>query len=266
MSKTLIGIPTLNGADRLWRCLASIREFTDLGEHVAVVVSDDCSDELNLAHNKHAAHVFNVPMLTTDARLGISKQWNRLVQHVPDAELCVLVNDDVEVTADWLDVLQFTLEKNPHVGMAGLRCETGVTRSRGVTRPYIDYNESRLLSGSGSLLSSGGACFAFRRADWGSILGFDEQYFCFYEELDFGVKMAKELGRFNVIADYPVVYHMGGATIGANTDAGSVLLDSRQKFTAKWRQTLDSMRAELGERPQPRFVEWNTSWKSSRLP
>jgi GT2 family glycosyltransferase len=266
LSKILIGVPTLNGGDRFWRCLASIREYTDLGENVAIVASDDASDEMHLPHNKHAAHVFNVPLLTTDTRLGISKQWNRLVRHVEDADVCVLVNDDVEVTADWLDVLVFSLEKNPHVGMIGLRCETGVTRARAVSRAFIDYNESRLLSGSGSLLSSGGACFAFRRADWASIRGFDEQYFCFYEELDFGVSLAKELGRFNVIADYPVVYHMGGATIGANSNASEVLLDSRQKFAAKWRQGLDSMRAEFGERPQPRFVEWNSQWKNWRLP
>lgn len=266
MPKILIGIPTLNGPDRFWRCLSAIREYTDLGEDVAVVASDDCSNESGIAHNKHACHVFSVPLLTTDTRLGIAKQWNRLVRHVPDADVCVLVNDDVEVVADWLDVLLFTLEKNPHVGMVGLRCETGVTRTRAVTRAYVDYNESRLLSGSGSLLSSGGACFAFRRADWETVKGFDEQYFCFYEELDFGVTLAKELGRFNVIADYPVIYHMGGATIGANTDASSVLLDSREKFTAKWRQTLDSMRSEFGVRPQPRFVEWNSSWKNSRLP
>lgn len=266
MSRILIGIPTLNGPDRLWRALSAIREYTDLSQEISVVVSDDASSTSNLEHNKHACHVFNVPMLMTDERFGIARQWNRLVRHVPDADICVLVNDDVEVVADWLDVLVFTLDKNPDVGMAGLRCETGVTAKSGWRRPHIDYHEARLLDGSGMLLSSGGACFAFRRADWVAVGGFDERYFCFYEELDFGIALLKH-GRRNVIAEYPIIYHMGGATIGANTDANSTLLESRAKFTEKHSGVrLDDMRREFGERERRPYVEWNSSWKSSRLP
>jgi len=267
--KILIGIPTLNGADRLRRALISVQEYTNFSDSdysVDVIVSDDASDVHNLEWNKTWCHRFNMPMLMSEQRLGIPKQWNRLVRHVPDADVCVLVNDDVEVVADWLDVLVFTLNMNPMVGMVGLRCETGVTANNGSRRPHVDYHEARLLDGSGMLLSSGGACFAFRRSDWVAVGGFDERYFCFYEELDFGIALTKH-GLYNVIAEYPVVYHMGGATIGANSNASAVLLDSREKFVEKHEgMTLDKMRADLGQRPRQEFVEWNSQWKNWRLP
>lgn len=265
--KVLIGIPTLNGADRLRRALLAVQEYTDFGEHeISLIVSDDASSAEQLEWNKTWCHRLNVPMLMSDQRLGIAKQWNRLVRHVPDADVCVLVNDDVEVVPDWLDVLVFTLKMNPEIGMVGLRCENGVTAKSGSRRPHVDYNEARLLDGSGALLSSGGACFAFRRKDWEAVGGFDEQYFCFYEELDFGISLIHH-GRYNVIAEYPIVFHMGGATISANTDANAVLLDSREKFTKKHEgDTLDGMRVELLNRPRRTWREWNSSWKSSRLP
>jgi GT2 family glycosyltransferase len=265
MTRVLIGIPTLNGPSRLDRVLKSIRECTDL-TGVTVLVSDDCSTKENLKLNKDT--LYSVPgteMLMSERRLGVPAQWNRLVRHVPDADVCVLLNDDVEVTDDWLDVLVFSLERNPHAGMVGLRSDTGVVKSEALKRPRIDYYESRLMCGGGSLLSSGGACFAFRRTDWAAVGEFDERYFYFYEEIDFGISLTKKLGRFNYIADYPVIYHMGGATM-ASLAPEQVLLESRQRFTDKWRTTLDTLRLEFGKRLIPNPVEWNTSLKVSRHP
>lgn len=265
----LVGIPTLNGPDRLRRCLASVHWNTDVS--VQVLVSDDASSEENLKLNKDVVSALraetgrDVPMLTSETRLGIPAQWNRLVRHVPDAEIIVLINDDVEVVNDWLDVLVFTLEHNPHIGMVGLLSEVGVTTINALPRRRVDYNEARLLDGGGSLLSSGGACFAFRRKDWEAVGGFDERYICFYEELDFGVSQ-RERGLACVIATYPLVYHMGGATIAANHDAVGVLRDSRRKFSEKWDESLDSMRARFVPNVPNRYVEWNTQWKYWRLP
>jgi GT2 family glycosyltransferase len=204
-------------------------------------------------------------MLMTEERLGVSKQWNRLVRHVPDAEICVLLNDDVEVVEDWLDVLVFSLVRNPALGMLSLRCETGVTTANVQPRPRVDYNESHILHAGGSLVSGGGAAFAFRRADWESVGCFDERYFCFYEEVDFGAALATRLRRFNAFVSYPVIYHMGGATT-SNLNAAQHLEESRAKFWEKWQIKLDDLRAQLGARPRFQPVEWNTAWKVSRHP
>lgn len=265
--KILVGIPTLNGPERLDRALASVRKYTNL-EDVVVLVSDDASAPENLQKNKDVIHTHGVEMLTSEHRLGVSQQWNRLVRHVPDAEICVLLNDDVEVVEDWLDVLVFSLSKNPGLGVVSLRCETGATSANGQPRPRVDYNEAKILHGGWSLVSGGGAAFAFRRADWEAVGWFDDRYFCFYEEVDFGVSLATLLGRFNAFVSYPVIYHQGGATT-SNLDATRYLEESRAKFWDKWQTKLDDLRARLAARPQfpiVELVEWNTSWKVSRHP
>ena len=262
--KVLIGIPTLNGPDRLDRALASIRKYTDLKD-VVVLVSDDCSTPQNLKLNKGVSSANSVEMLMTETRLGVSKQWNRLVRHVPDAEIVALLNDDVEVVEDWLDVLVFSLVRNPDLGMLSLRCETGVTTANGQPRPRIDYNEAHILHAGGSLVSGGGAAFAFRRDDWQYVEGFDEQFFCFYEEVDFGVKQG-QAGRFNAFASYPVIYHMGGATVAANSDASAILLDSRAKFTKKWGRSMADFQSEFAQRELPHFIEWNSQFKHWKHP
>lgn len=262
--RVLIGIPTLNGPDRLDRALTSVRKHTNL-EDVVLIVSDDASTPENLQKNKDVVFKHDVELLMSEHRLGVAQQWNRLVRHVPDADICVLLNDDVEVVEDWFDVLVFSLVKNPGLGVVSLRCETGVTSKMGQPRPRVDYNEAKLLHGGGSLVSGGGAAFAFRRADWEAVGWFDDRYFCFYEEVDFNVSLARLLGRFNAFTNYPVIYHQGGATT-SNLDAARYLEESRAKFWEKWQIKLDDLRAELAARPLPPLVEWNTSWKVSRHP
>jgi GT2 family glycosyltransferase len=269
MSKVLIGIPTLNGPERLERVLFSVKEHTRdaAGKpmpNVTVLVSDDCSSEENLEANKEVAARYGVDMLMTDKRLGISCQWNRLVRHVPDADIVVLLNDDVEVVRDWLDVLVFSLEKNPILGMVGLLSEAG-TKAECAPRPRLDFAEASFLHGNGTLLSSVGACFAFRRADWLAVGGFDERYFAYYEEVDFGVMLAKERGLVHAMATYPVIYHMVGATM-KNLGAQKILEQSRAEFTKKWKQTLDELREEFGRLEVPPLKRWHSQWKYWRHP
>lgn len=265
MSKYLVGIPTLNGPERLHRCLQSVMIHTPLDE-VLVLVSDDGSTAENLARNKSVVHNFGVEILMTgDLRLGIAAQWNRLVRHCDEAQTIVLINDDIEVVPNWFDALVYSVEQNPEVGVVSLRCLTGAIKPT-TPEPYIDYVESRLLDGDGTLLSAGGACFAFLRSSWKVVGGFDERYFVFYEEVDFSVSLARA-GRFNYFASDPVVYHLGGATNSdpRNLPAASHLALSRQRFAEKWGTTPAELRQEFAMRQRPSHLkQWNSQLKFLR--
>jgi len=268
MTRVLIGIPTLNGPDRLKRCLDSIAACTrfDAFGGVTTLVCDDGSTEEFLRQNKEVIHeseqkIPGLEMLMNGKREGISTSWNKLVRH-QQADVIVLVNDDIEVVDHWLDVLVHSLVKNRIAGMVGLNSYVGVTKGQvlSVGRPLrADYCEAPLLSGNGGLLASTGSIFAFRRQAYDEVGGFDERYFVFYEEVDFGVALLKK-GYINFIADYPRVYHMGGATNSnaMNLIASEHMALSREKFREKWNASPDEMRERLPHRIHLELNEWNT--------
>jgi GT2 family glycosyltransferase len=287
-AKVTVGIATLNGPDRLNRCLHSIRHFTrwsNVGS-VKLLVHDDGSNEENLEKNKilvcnHYMDLYNtvgLEMLMTEGgtRGGIAKSWNKLVRHQA-SDVIILLNDDIEVSPDWLDVLVYSVWENPRAGMVGLNSYVGVTRSqheatfRGAAHeacPRIDYVEAKLLSGNHNLLTSNGSAFAFRSSAFYDAGGFDERYFCYYEEVDFGVAL-RQKGYEHFICSYPILYHMGGATNSdeTNLDAGAEMLRSREKFREKWghpplelRQKLESM----PKRDSYPLREWNSTLSTLR--
>jgi GT2 family glycosyltransferase len=267
MDEVLIGIPTLNGPERLNRVLISIHKYTDL-TNVKILVADDGSTVENVEINKGVVRPYDDVEILFSGRTGIAASWNRLVKH-HKAPIVVLVNDDIEVVPDWLDVIRFSLTNNKQIGMIGLNTYPGKTEGQmfaeNIMPLHLDYIEAKLLTGSGMLLSSQGPIFAFRREVYDEVGGFDERYFCFYEELDFGVAMRTK-GYVHCMASYPVCYHMGGATNSdpINLDASHYIVESRNKFHKKWGKSLTQLRNELKHDDKIKLCEWNTqirNWK-----
>jgi GT2 family glycosyltransferase len=274
-----IGIPTLNGSHLLQPCLESIAACTkfDGNSLVRVVVCDDGSTAEELQLTRHvvtsfAGRIPSVELLENGDRRGIAKSWNRMARRHDDADVVVLINNDIEVVEDWLDVLVFSVMENPKAGMIGLNSYVALTKVqhaqlfppttlRHVRIPRLDYREAHLQSGGGKLLSSQGPIFALRKSTYESVGGFDERYFCFYEEVDLGVTLRKN-GFYHYMADYPIVYHQGGATTSEarNMDASSVMAQSAAKFREKWGKSFTEIRRDYGSAPAA--VEWNSQIKN----
>lgn len=270
-----IGIPTLNGPDRLRRVLQSIAECTNFAnfKESRIVVVDDCSRPEDVEKNWLAVkdyERFNVAFLKHETRRGIAASWNDCVRHAP-ADVHVLLNDDVEMMPHWLEVLVYSVTKNPHAGMISLNAYTALTKGQVQQRmfkgaekheiwPRVDYCESKLLDGGGQpLLCSQGYAFAFSRESFDLVGGFDERYFCYYEEVDFGVALLRK-GKTHYVASYPIVYHMGGATNSdpANMNASAEMQKSRAAFIEKWGGTPAEERAKHVWNGRPHLDEWNS--------
>jgi GT2 family glycosyltransferase len=260
--EVLIGIPTLNGPDRLRRCLRSIQLNTPAREFFKVLVVDDCSTPDNLQKNKEVVHAFGVEMITHQERFGVARGWNDLTRH-SKAPYVILMNDDVEVVPDWYEAMVFTLKNNPQAGMVGLMAYQGVTTSNFTPPPVKSYNEAKMLRGQG-MFSTSGFIFGFRHMMFDEIGGFDDGFFLFYEEVDFGARM-EAAGHLSYMLSYPVVIHQGGASTSDSRnlpDAQGVMRQSRERFQMK-HGGVQKIREWMAEQP-PAFVscvEWNTSLK-----
>ena len=254
-----VGIPTLNGPDRLARCLESVIKKTDLVALGArVFVSDDFSRPECLEANKAVCAARGIEMLMAPSRLGVAAQWNRLTRHT-DAPVMVLMNDDVEVVPDWLDALAFTVRNNPHAGMVGLKAYQGINSGNFEPPRPASYNEAVMERGH-QMIAAQGFLFAFSRGKFDAVGGFDEGFFCFYEECDLGARFLAK-GWPSYMLSYPVVIHQGGATTSerGNVDAGAELVKSRERFRVK-HGGIQALRAAMRD-PQlgwPKPVQWNT--------
>ena len=261
-----IGIPTLNGPERLRRCLKALYRTTQhlFNPTIKILLSDDGSTPQNLEENKRLASFFDVDMLTSSTRLGVPAQWNRLTRHTP-ATTMIILTDDVEVVPDWFEVLVYSIVSNPQAGMIGLKAFEGVT-SEYFTPPKIaSYNEAVMERGVGFLAPTG-FLFGFDRRKFDELGGFDEQFFAFYEEVDLGLRML-EHGWPSYLLSYPIVLHQGGATTSdsSNIDAARVMAESRTKFMAK-HGGIQTKREQLCEpwieRHWPKPKQWNTMLKT----
>ncbi len=257
----LIGIPTLNGPDRLRRCLKAIRINTPRAEPFKVLVVDDCSTPENLQRNKEVIHEFGVEMITHQERFGVARGWNDLVRHTR-APWAILMNDDVEVVPDWYEALVFSLKNNPQAGMIGLTSYQGVNSSNFTPPPIRSYNEAKMQRGRG-MFAATGFLFGFERKKFDAIDGFDDGYFLFYEEVDFGVRLMRR-GWLSYMLSYPVVIHQGGATTSDTRnvpDTRGVMEESAARFRGKF-GSVHQVRMEALPLKQGNLNEWNTMLKT----
>lgn len=138
-------------------------------------------------------------------------------------EWIVVMNDDVELEADWLRQVQSAIEQTPAVWF--------------VCGKTLQYTDRERIDGAGDAICRGGAawrlgngakdggCFnqsrptffpsatatAFRREFFDQAGAFDETFFAYLEDIDLGLRAALE-GMPGVYAPAARAYHRGSAT------------------------------------------------------
>lgn len=267
MHKILVGIPTLNNPDLLNKCLNSIFKTYDLrkGIDIKVLAIDDFSSKDNLEKNKEVCASYQIDLLMNQKRLGVASSWNTLVRHA-NSEIVVLLNDDVVLEHNWLDVITYTLENNPQIGVVGLNAYEG-SNSYLLPNNIPTYVESKILLGGNlhPIISSRGYAFAFRRIDYDAVGGFDNSYFCFFEEVDFNLSIMTLLNKRNCILSYPIIkHHHGATTFNQLRDHSAIFNDSKIIFEKKWNVSWDKIRDLFKVKNVPNINlplnEWNSNY------
>ena len=145
--------------------------------------------------------------------------------HAGRGALLGLFNNDLELEPDCLGELVVALEENPQAGWAGAKLRdfqqrdvidgagdvftwaaTGGRRGHG-ERDTGQFDQPREIFGA-----CGGAA-VYRRTALQRVGDFDEDFFAFYEDVDWNLRA--QLAGFSCrYVPSAVVYHMGSATIG----------------------------------------------------
>lgn len=231
-ARLTVAIPNYDGRRLLEAMLPSLAAQTY--RDFEVVIVDDCSEDDSLAYLR--ARWPHVRVVARTERRGVTAAMNACLKAASDTELVGLFNNDMELEPSCLAELVAELDSHPEVGS--------------VTPKMMDFAERTVLDGAGDLLSwrgggrrrghgerdsgryetpeevfapCGGAAL-YRRTALQRVGDFDEDYFAYYEDVDWGFRaqLAGVRCRYVPVA---VLYHRGSATLGRGmTDSNGYLL------------------------------------------
>jgi len=212
-------IPNYNGRSHLPDCIASLLATVPWSVELEIIVVDNGSTDdsigwLNATHPK-------VRVIANGRNLGFARAVNRGAQE-GHGEYVAFLNTDMRVDADWLAALLDTLRKardmkcvgsivldwtGEKVDFAG-RPDDALNL---LMRPPAESSMLAKVSEDSSLLFASGGAMLMRRASFLELGGFDEDYFLYNEDVDFGWRFWLRGGRV-VRSARSRVYHRGGAS------------------------------------------------------
>jgi GT2 family glycosyltransferase len=125
-----------------------------------------------------------------------------------------------------------------------LQASGGLIRADGATFHWgdLDNSKSPIYRVARKVDYAPFAAVLIRNSDLIKVSGFDEQFApAYYEDVDVAFKL-RSLGKSVDVASESKVFHFGSKSYGAGKSdlLISLSLSNRQKFRAKWKETLDA--------------------------
>lgn len=233
----------------LRECLASLR--TTRGVNHETIVVDNCSGD---GTAEMVAKEFpEVRLFARQDNRGFAFGCNLGMKESRGRQI-LLLNPDTLVTPDTLADFLLTLRRYPRTGIAGpqLVSETGEAVRCAFRYPTVRL-EVQKHGGPLAWLAGGpatgdyeaqagpvdwvsGACMLVRREAYEDMGPMDDDFFLYYEEVDWQRRMTRAGWRVRFVPDVEVV-HVGGACM-VNADAGAPVLSthfvaSRRRYFRK---------------------------------
>lgn len=224
MKSVAIVILNYNGQKFLEKFLPIVREFST---GCQIWVADNASTDTSMAwlNNQSDVHTLIIPL-----NKGYAGGYNYALSRI-NADYFILLNSDVEVTANWVEPVIAYMEANPEVAACQPKIKDYNKRTHfeyaGAAGGYMDflgypYSRGRLFDtceadtgqydATVDVFWASGACFFIRSEAFHAAGGFDETFFAHMEEIDLCWRLINQGKRIACCGD-SVVYHVGGGTL-----------------------------------------------------
>ncbi len=193
-----------------------------------IIVADNASTDDSV--NYLCAHFPSVEIICNTVNEGFAKGYNTVLKKVK-ADYYVLLNSDVEVTANWIEPVINLMEVDNTIGACqpklrsynernqfeyagacgGWLDEFGYPFSRGRVFDFTEEDTGQYEDAAPCFWASGAALFV-RSKLYHQLGGLDEYFFAHQEEIDFCWRL--QLAGYKVYVEpKSVVYHIGGGTL-----------------------------------------------------
>lgn len=219
MSITVI-IVNWNSGTFLAECLHRLNRQTLQPTRVLVVDNHSSDHSLNCI-GQYADHVTVLPM---ESNLGFAAGNNYALSRC-DTEFVALLNPDVLPADDWLECLLGAARRHPEFSAFGSRqcCQNDPDVLDGIGDIYhvsglawrnrYGFRQQKQDLTSREIFSPCAAAALYRRQDFIDAGGFDEDFFCYMEDIDMGFRLRLN-GHKAMYVPEAVVLHAGAASTG----------------------------------------------------
>jgi GT2 family glycosyltransferase len=217
-ARVAVVVPSWNGREQLDEVLESL-EAQRYRDFETIVVDNGSSDD---SVPYLADRWPEVRVVALERNRGFAAAVNVGIE-ASDAEFVALVNNDVELEPGWLETVVDALDRHPTAGS--------------VASKLLDWSRRNVLDGAGDLVGWDGYCVRrgkgerdrgqydrsprvlsacaaaalYRRRALDDVGPFDESFFAYIEDVDWGVR-AQLAGWDCIYEPTAVAYHIGGAS------------------------------------------------------
>jgi len=214
-----------NGADLLKRCLEALTKQQRSPDLVVIVDNASTDDSLMAVDSVlPGAHVIRL-----DVNAGFARGNNLGLEAVRNCDLVALLNPDAFPSPQWLRELAETATRNPQVDSFAslMRLAGDPARLDGIGDSYHvsgrAWRNGHLASASRApdapfeVFAPCAAAALYRRSALESVGAFDEEFFCYFEDVDLGFRLRLQ-GRTAICVPSAVVDHVSSGTSGYRSD------------------------------------------------
>jgi len=214
-----------NSGDLLRQAVESLARQRRRPDHLIVVDNASRDDSLLRA----AQLLGNAQVIRLDRNVGFAAANNLAAQEARRFDLLALLNPDAVAEPEWLEALVAASEREPDVASfasqmlwtAAPEMLDGAGDSYHVSgrawRNGYRTPRARWPAADEEVFAPCAAAALYRREAFADAGGFDERYFCYFEDVDLGFRLRLR-GHRSRYVHAAIVRHAGSALVGERSD------------------------------------------------
>lgn len=223
--KVAIVIVNHNAGEHLGRCLRALDQQTRLPNRILLIDNASTDGSVDAAGPRHRP----VEVTRLDHNSGFAAAGNLGIQQADDCDWVALLHPDAFAEPDWLDQLMQAVQQHPECSFFGSRmiCQDQKEHLDGAGDVYHvsglawRRNHGKIAAAAGpddpEIFSPNAAAALYRRSALLAAGGFDERFFCYFEDVDLGFRL-RFLGHQGRYIPRAVVAHGGRETSSPSSD------------------------------------------------